>query len=322
MRPESGQAARGALPDFQGSLRLRDGGLIARRPGTGLLQIVMPFDRAQRRVSLVVAAMALLVLTACTNDARTQAPRVGGDRPTIVSLNPCLDAIAVEIAGPAQVLALSHYSHDPSSSSIPKAVVSRYRTTGGTAEEVIALAPDMVLASSFIAPATRRAFERVGITVETFGSPTSIAESVDQVERIGVLAGREDAAGELIARIENAVSAHPGSRPISALLWQPGQIVAGRRTLVHEMLTRSGFSSHAEARGLGQADHVSLETVLADPPEVLLVAGDSVGQRHPGLAHAREMVVSRLDPQFVYCGGPTIPRLSARLGEIRERLDR
>ena len=36
----------------------------------------------------------------------------GEGAPTIVSLNPCLDAILVELASPAQVLGLSHYSRD------------------------------------------------------------------------------------------------------------------------------------------------------------------------------------------------------------------
>ena len=36
----------------------------------------------------------------------------------IVSLNPCLDVILVHVADRAQIAALSHYSHEPSSSSL------------------------------------------------------------------------------------------------------------------------------------------------------------------------------------------------------------
>ena len=80
-------------------------------------------------------------------------PREASERPTVVSLNPCIDAILIEVAAPSQVLALSHYSRDPASSSIPAAVAARYGVTGGTAEEVIALQPDIVLASTFFASA-------------------------------------------------------------------------------------------------------------------------------------------------------------------------
>ena len=36
----------------------------------------------------------------------------------VVSLNPCLDVILVHVADRAQIAAISHYSHEPSSSSI------------------------------------------------------------------------------------------------------------------------------------------------------------------------------------------------------------
>lgn len=239
------------------------------------------------------------------------------DRPTIVSLNPCLDAILVEIgAPPEQLLALSHYSRDPSGSSIPAAVAARYGVTGGTAEEVIARRPDVVLASTFLPQPTRSALERAGLRVETFGSPTTIAESAEQVRVVAALTGH-GAAGEALAARILAPSPPPGA-PIGALLWQPGEIVAGETTLVAQLLREAGFTSHAAARGLGQADRVTLEGLLADPPQVLLVAGDAAGQRHPVLeGQLKATHIAAFDPSLIYCGGPTIPRARARLQAIR-----
>ncbi len=240
--------------------------------------------------------------------------------PTIVSLNPCLDAILVEVAPPSQVLALSHYSRDAASSSIPAATAARYGVTGGTAEEVIAARPDLVLASIFLPQPTRSALERAGLRVETFGSPTSIAESADQVRAVAALAGRGDAGEALAARI--AAPQPPHGEPLDALLWQPGEIVAGEQTLIAELLREQGFASDAARRGLKQADRVSLENVLADPPGLLLVAGDAAGQRHPLVQHTyKSMVVAPFDPSLIYCGGPTILRARARLAEIRARVE-
>ena len=242
--------------------------------------------------------------------------------PTIVSLNPCLDAILVEIAAPDQVLALSHYSRDPSGSSIPAGVAAQYGVTGGTAEEVIALRPDLVLASIYLPQPTRTALERAGLAVATFGSPTTIAESAAQVRKVAALAGKAGAGEALAARIATASPQPPGA-PISALLWQPGEIVAGEQTLIAELLRQEGFASHAAARGMRQADLVTLERVLADPPEVLLVAGDAPGQRHPLLARASQtMQVAAFDPALLYCGGPTIPKARARLKAIRAEAER
>jgi iron complex transport system substrate-binding protein len=261
------------------------------------------------------ALVVLLCLAACAAPAPSRPDDPA--HPTIVSLNPCLDAILVEIAGPEQVLALSHYSRDPGSSSVPPRIAARYGVTGGTAEEVIARQPDLVLASIFLPPPTRQALERAGLRVATFGSPTSIAESAAQVREVAALAGREREGEALAARI-----AAPPQTPraaVDALLWQPGEIVAGEATLIAGLLREEGFASHAAARGLRQADRVSLEAVLADPPQVLLVAGGAQGQRHPLLAgEVPGMQVAAFDPSLIWCGGPTIPRARARLRAIRK----
>ena len=263
---------------------------------------------------------AACLLAACTPAA---APPVSeAAQPTIVSLNPCLDAILVEIAGPSQVLALSHYSRDAGSSSIPAGLAERYGVTGGTAEEVIARAPDLVLASIYLPQPTRAALERAGLKVATFGSPTSIAESAAQIREVAALAGRADAGEALAARIE-AAPPPPAGAPVDALLWQPGEIVAGEATLIAELLREAGFASHAARRGLEQADRVSLESLLADPPQVVLVAGDAAGQRHPVLARGMPgTLIAPFDPSLIYCGGPTIPKARARLSAIRAAAER
>ncbi len=260
---------------------------------------------------------AVLLLAACAPAASGQA----ADGPTIVSLNPCLDAIAVEVA-PRQVLALSHYSRDPGSSSIPPAVAARYAVTGGSAEEVIALAPDLVLASSFLPEPTRAALERAGLRVETFGSPTSVAASTAQVREVARLAGREAEGEALVVAMERAAAPAPDAARVDTLLWQPGEIVAGEATLVAELLRAKGFASHAAAMGLGQADFVALETVLARPPELLLVAGDSAGQRHPLLGELSGTRVAPLAPNLLFCGGPTVIALGERLDGLRAELRR
>lgn len=263
---------------------------------------------------MLLAGLVAGTTTACVPAVPAAEAEVG--QPTIISLNPCLDAILVEIAPPEQVLALSHYSRDPGSSSIPARVAARYGVTGGTAEEVIAAKPDLVLASIYLPQPTRSALERAGLRVATFGSPTSIAESAAQVREVARLAGRE-AAGEALAERIAAPSAR-AEPPIGALLWQPGEIVAGEQTLIAELLREEGFASHAAARGLGQADRVSLEQVLDDPPQVLLLAGDAAGQRHPLLERGvPSLHIAAFDPSLIYCGGPTIPRARARLAAIR-----
>ena len=242
------------------------------------------------------------------------------EHPTFVSLNPCTDAILAEVATSQQVLALSHYSHDPAASSMEARVAGRFRSTGGTVEEVLALKPDIVLAGSFLSPPARQAFEDFGIRVETFGVATTVADSVAQVGRMAELTGHPGRGERLAARIESAVvSARPGKEdaPPGAVLWQPGGIVPGDGALVSEMMRIAGLGSHSAAMGMGQADYLSLEAMLTNPPDVLLVAGRERSQSHPTLDRLDKTRVEPFDTSLLYCGGPTIIRALDRLTEIR-----
>ena len=266
------------------------------------------------RYAAITAAAALV---GC---APSTAPPARADHPTIVSLNPCTDAILAEVTAPGQLLAISHYSHDPRGSSMPLAEARRFRATGGTVEEVLALKPDIVVTGGFLDPAAAQAFARLRVRVETVGIAATPAESEAQVRQLSKLAG-EPARGEALAqRIHSAVSAAHRSGQISALVWQEGGIVPGSQTLVADLLANSGFVSQSAARGLGQGAYLPLEQVLADPPRLVIAAGDERMQRHPALRRLRGVRYASLDPNLLYCGGPTIPRLAARLAALRDTL--
>ncbi len=259
------------------------------------------------------ALLAGLALAGCSPSASQPS---GASAPTIVSLNPCTDAILAEIAAPEQLLALSHYSHDPRASSMDIETARRFAVTGGTVEEVLALDPDIVVAGAFLAPATRAGLEDLGLRVEIFGIASTIEESLAQVRRLAELSGDPSAGEQLAMRILTATQPVVGERA-SAVLWQPGGIVPGGEALVSELMDRAGFDSHSAQRGLGQAAYLPLEQVVADPPDILLVAGREVGQRHPVLDAIPDMRRASLDPGLLYCGGPTIIRAMERLRNVR-----
>lgn len=261
-----------------------------------------------------LAVALALALAACSAPQQ----RVEGDHPTIVSLNPCADAILAEIAAQGQLLAISHYSHNPAASSMPAEQAARYAMTGGTAEEVLALAPDMVVADTFIAPATRRALERAGIAVESVGISGSLDESLAQIAALGTATGNSARAEALSGRIAESWNAYRWTgKPVDALLWQQGGLVPGETSLAHAMLAQAGFASHSAARGMGQGAYLPLERVLADPPQVVISTGDELAADHPAMRAASGVARYELDPALLYCGGPTIPRTLERLTEIR-----
>ena len=260
----------------------------------------------------------MLVLASC---APQPAPRPRTDHPTIVSLNPCTDAILAEVTAPGQLLAISHYSHDPRASSMPLAEARHYRATGGTVEEVLALRPDVVVTGEFLDPATAQAFVRLGVQVETVGIATTVPESEAQVRHLAALAGEPTRGEALVGRIDRAVAAaHRTGPKVTALVWQEGGLVPGPDTLVAGLLGNSGFASQSAARGLGQGAYLPLEQVLADPPKLVIAAGDERMQRHPALRRLRGVGYASLEPNLLYCGGSTIPRLAAKLAALRDAL--
>ncbi len=276
-----------------------------------------------RRALLAPAlALALAILAGCHDAAPPRAVQV---RPTIVSLNPCADAILAEVAAPGQILAISHYSRDPRASSMDLATARRLPVTGGTVEEVLALEPDLVVAGSFLPPATAEAFDRLGIRVERLGIAHKVADSKAQIRRLAALAGQPARGQALVGRIEAALAEAappPGHHPVTAVIWQSGGIVPGRDALVSDLLARTGFASHSAARGLRQADYLPLEEMLADPPQVILTAGtpgdgEDRMLSHPALRALDSTRRVRFDPSLLYCGGPTIIRAVRRLAEVR-----
>ena len=243
--------------------------------------------------------------------------------PRIVSLNPCSDAILAEVADPAQILAISAYSRDPASASLPAGVAERFAITHGTVEEVIALRPDVVIDGAYVAPATVGAYRRMGLRLETMGTQHNIAGALADVRRLAALAGHADRGELLVQRITAALARAappPGQRPADAVVWEWGGIVAGSDTLIGDLLTHTGFANLAARRGYRQADIYPIEALLAHPPRVLLTVGTDRMLHHPALAALPGMVRADFPAGLLYCGGPTLIRAAERLAAVRRAL--
>ncbi len=278
---------------------------------------------ARRRRVGGVLCLLLAALTACTPQPKSETRReTTRYLPTIVSLNPCADAILAEVTAPGQLLALSHYSADPRAASMDPAKARQFPTTRGTLEEVLTLRPDVVVDSTFVPPATAAAYRRLGLRLETIGIASTVEESRAQIRGLAAMAGNPAQGEALIARIDAALAAAAPTRAgaLPALVWEPGGIVPGDNTLIANLLRRTGFANFAAARGLGQADQLPLERVLADPPRVILVAGSDRALSHPALTHLTGTTRAALDPRLLYCAGPTIIPAAQRLAEVRRTL--
>jgi iron complex transport system substrate-binding protein len=261
------------------------------------------------------AILLALLLGGCA-----QRPGAGGGG--IVSTNPCVDSVLVRILPVSRIAGISHYSQDPAATSIPLSVARRFRGIAGTAEEVIALHPDLVIASTYTPPATQAAYARAGLKTLLLGIPDSIAESQAQVTQIADAVGAPAGGARINADIDRAMvrwNHKDGPQP-SALLYISGDLATGGSTLLNEMMTRVGFRNAAASYGLTHTGTLSAETIVTQPPAIVIAperASRGTALRRRLLPHTPQAVFPRV---LINCGGPTIPPALERLAAIRAGL--
>lgn len=286
-------------------------------------RLLMMLDRR------MVMAGGLAMTAGCSVAPAPSAPVSTGRPQRIVSLNPCLDVILVRLADRPQIGALSHYAREDYGSTIAD-IARTLPFTYETAEEVIALRPDLVMTAKHSSLATRNALGRLNIPTALFDVPETVAASLDQVREVARLVGHPERGEALAAEIEAALAAAapaPGTRPLSALVFMPGGFASGPGTLMDEMMTRMGLENAASRYGLQRTMNVPLERVIADPPEILLAGEAYPGapswaervMEHPALARvASDMQRAVFPERLLFCGGPVLIQTAAALSRARE----
>jgi len=276
----------------------------------------------------VTAAVTASAVAAVGRAGAAAAPVASALPRRIVSLNPCLDVILIQLVDHQRIAALSHYSREAYGSTIAP-VARTLPFTWGTAEEIIARAPDLVITGRFSA-ATGRALDRLGVRTVVFDVPETVEASLAQVREVARLVGAPERGEAMVARIEAALAEaapKPGTRRLSTLVFMPGGFASGPGTLMDEMMTRMGLDNAATKYGLRQSMSVPLEQVIADPPDLLLSGEVSPGapsralrvMSHPALRHvAGHMSHATFPERLLFCGGPVLIQTAQALARARE----
>ena len=244
-------------------------------------------------------------------------------------MNPCVDAVLMEVADHKQIAAISHYSHDPRATSIPIGKALSFPAVSGDAEDVLAADPDLVIAGPHVALQTIDALKRLGIPMMSVPVPNTVADNKAQIIAIAQAIGQPAKGQALNSRIDAALAqAKSSGRSVTAIIWQGGGLVPGKGTLADELLARTGFSNSSSSLGLKTWDILSIEGLLAKPPEVVLTgeadlgAGNAGGNRmlaHPIFAKTKGSIRRANFPsRYLQCGGPVIIQAVERLAAVRQ----
>ncbi len=254
------------------------------------------------------------------------APALAAPPPArVVSMNLCTDQLAMLLARPGQLVAVSRVAADPVASALWREAAA-YPAVPADAEAIDLLAPDLVLAGTWDSPATLALLRRLGLRVETFDVEASFDDIRAHVTRMGALLGTPDRAAALIAAMdaELARPLPPGPRPRAALYYANGY-TSGAGTLADRILAAAGYANIAAERGRAGLVHLPLEVLVMSAPDLLVTGQDypspALAQGILGHPAVRALAAGRAQvaDNLWVCGTPLAARAVAALRAARPR---
>lgn len=265
----------------------------------------------KKLLSLILAAFAVLLLPACSvtpappTDTRAIVDDSGREialpiHPMrIVSLTYGTDEILTSLLSPDRIASYSKYAGDGGISFLTKDEVSRVgRTVDMEPEHILALAPDLVIASTSTPMQTVEVLTRSGVPVYVSGIPTTVEEMKEKVRGVAKAVHEEEQGEALVsdmdsrlASLEEKLSQIPPEKERVALGMSFRGILGKKGTLFSDVLRLAHVKDGAAVYEVpkGADAYLSLEILPKIDPDVILLpmwqvkAGDDTKAFEEGL---------------------------------------
>ena len=269
--------------------------------------------RACLFLSLLCAA-ALLGPPSAHAEAQANKPR------RIASLNLCADELLVALADPAHIASVTYLARDPTGSTVAEQARA-LPVNHGLAEEIVPLAPDLVIAGAFTTRTTVGLLKRFGIPVIELTVPTTPEEAAAQIRQVAARIGESERGEALAAKLEAdfaSLPPPPEHRP-GAVVVRPNGFTAGAGSMADTLMRRAGLDNLAARHPTDRMGQWTVEEIVTARPAVLVIdgsrsAGASLAQevmRHPALAALDAHRIS-IPGRLWACAGPELAE-AARL---------
>jgi len=238
------------------------------------------------------------------------APAAHASAARVVSLNLCTDQMLVLLA-PEKIAALSPLARDLALSFVaPQA--AHLPVVRASAEAVLELRPDLVLAAPYGAQTTLALLQQERVPVLRIALPHDFAGIRQMTRLLAATLGVPQRGEVLLAAMDARLNRlpHP-DHELRALVWEPRGLTAGPGTLMDAVLRAAGLNNGSDG------SRESLETLLRHPPDVLVVqtasAYPSIATSlldHPALAGVARR---EIPPAVTICAGPFSAEAAALL---------
>lgn len=265
----------------------------------------------QKIFTLILAVLAALLLPACSvtpapqSETRTVTDDSGRQvslpmQPKrIVSLTYGTDEILTALLSPARIAAYSKYAGDDGISFLTKDEVSRVgRTVDMEPEHILAIAPDLVIASTSTPMQTVEVLTHSGIPVYVSAIPTTVEEMKEKVRGVAKAVHEEEKGEALVSDMESKLAALASK--LSAVSTDKERVALGmsfrgilgkKGTLFSDVLRLAHVKDGAAVYEVpkGADAYLSLEILPKIDPDVILLptwrvkAGDDTKAFEEGL---------------------------------------
>jgi iron complex transport system substrate-binding protein len=210
--------------------------------------------------------MAALGLLAATLSVLALASAEAGP-PRVVSLDFCADQFVLALSDRADILAVSPQADDAHSA-------LRDRAEGlpqlrATAEDVLALQPDLIVRSYGGDARTLAFFERVGLTVHQIGFAGDFDGIRAALRDTANALGQTDRGETLIAAMDAQHAAAPRRNGTAALYLTPAGATTGSGTLIDATLAAAGLTNATPGAGWRS---LPLEEIAQQSPDLVVTA--------------------------------------------------
>ncbi|MGM0436905.1 MAG: ABC transporter substrate-binding protein [Bacillota bacterium] len=193
----------------------------------------------------------------------------------IISLAPSMTEMLYSLGLGDRVVGVSSYADYPEEATQNQKIGS---VTDPNVEKIVSLKPDLVLAASVNKMEYVEKLKSVGITVAGF-NPTTIEETINTMNKVGILTGEEYLAKELTKKMNNqlkeieklvAEKLKENDRPdVFYEIWHDPLTTAGEGTFIDDLIQTAG-GRNLGALAEGSWPQFDMETMLVENPEVYI----------------------------------------------------
>ncbi|MFT8645088.1 ABC transporter substrate-binding protein [Gluconacetobacter sp.] len=252
-------------------------------------------------------------------------------RHRIVSLNLCTDQLLLQLVPAHDIVGLSPLARD-CAYSVMCHEAEAVPVIRPTAEAVVAARPDLVVGGRYASVTALLAARQAGMLVELFDPVERLVDVPEQIVAVANAAGVPTRGRALAEAFRARLADYPmpaGGVAPSAVIYAANGFVTRAGSLADDILVRAGFRNAANGLDGRHALGVPLESLLARPPDLLVVARSDVGTSmaqavldHPALREAFPAPHRLSLPDRMWlCGLPQTLDTLDRLIEARKALE-